>query len=367
MLQKLERRPIQVGAPGLLQPSRLLDEPVRQQGAKHAVTIDPAHSFYRRPRDRLPVSNEREGLKGGGRETAGASQAEEPFDVWRRFRTGHQLHSATQALKRKPTHRPANPQFLQRFPDSLRLHLKALRQVVQAYRLLGNEKQRLHQVLNVSHGSHPDRRPVVRHHSPWYNVLVRTDRLPAGVGWIREVAIAVVVVSTLFQACASQTPPPEGQPPQIVYSRDMGGALYAEIDEIASMRDGPFALQATDQQATSAVLYAADQLAENPLRRAALWFAAGQFHVYAQLDDLAPMTLNFRATGRVSVADGWPVLSLDRASIGAVYLPAFLRSWLARVATETIRDSGIRHRFHAIAISEGRLSVQGEVLPQVAH
>jgi hypothetical protein len=179
---------------------------------------------------------------------------------------------------------------------------------------------------------------------------------------------AVTVVACMTACGATTTPsredqPSQTQPPEIAFSSDLGASLYSRIDEIAGQRAGQFSLETTDQQATSALLYTASLFADNPIRRAAVWFTTGKFHVYAQMDDLTPMTLNVLVVGSISLADGWPTLALDQASVGAMRLPGFLRSWLARVATETIRDAGIRHRFRSVVIEDGRIAVSGEVLP----
>lgn len=146
------------------------------------------------------------------------------------------------------------------------------------------------------------------------------------------------------------------------YSKDLGAGLYDKILEIAQMEPGPFALQVTDQQATSAALYATGQWPDNPLREATIWFTQGQVHIVARLVKVTPMTLNIRLSGRLETKGGWPSLTVDTAAIGSIRLPEFVRSWIGQIATETVRDSGIPHRFYRLDAREGRFLVEGEVL-----
>jgi hypothetical protein len=66
LLKKLERRPVNDGAPNLLKATQVLNEAMVDECPDHAIRVDAAYGFDLRTRDGLAIGDDGQRLQGGG-------------------------------------------------------------------------------------------------------------------------------------------------------------------------------------------------------------------------------------------------------------------------------------------------------------
>jgi hypothetical protein len=119
----------------------LLDQPAPHQGAQHAIRLDAANGVYLYACDRLPVSDNAQGLQRGYGKPSGYLEAQKALDVWACFGRGDHLDLFSLALQAYAALPIVHRQRLQRVFNLFCAGLDRFGNVANQHRAIGDKKQ----------------------------------------------------------------------------------------------------------------------------------------------------------------------------------------------------------------------------------
>jgi hypothetical protein len=179
---------------------------------------------------------------------------------------------------------------------------------------------------------------------------------------------ALFLLPALMLACRlSGRMPADGA--RVPVSQEAADRLEQKLRESVHQDEGTFDLEITDAELTSyVVLEMSQQIGgpeEMPVEDLQVRFADGQMICTGKLTAFCPFRLNLGVVASARVEDSQFAVTLNKAQVGVVPLPKWMRRILSRIVSESIVEAPERMERAAeitdVQIGEGVMQISGRI------